>query len=53
MENVRSGRYPLSRPLNLVIQPPAAPGVAPFLTFARSPEVNDLVEAQFFVPPAR
>lgn len=53
LENVRSGRYPLSRPLNLVIQPPAAAGVAPFLAFARSPEVNDLVEAQFFVPPAR
>ncbi len=52
-ENVRSGRYPLSRPLNLVIQPPAAAGVAPFLAFARSPEVHDLVEAQFFVPPAR
>jgi phosphate transport system substrate-binding protein len=53
LENVRSGRYPLSRPLNLVIQPPAAAGVAPFLAFARSPEVHDLVEAQFFVPPAR
>lgn len=53
LENVRSGRYPLSRPLNLVIQPPAAAGVAPFLAFARSPEVHVLVEAQFFVPPAR
>jgi len=53
LANVRSGRYPLSRPLNLVIQPPAAPGVAPFLAFARSPEVDDLVEAQYFVPPAR
>lgn len=53
LANVRSGRYPLSRPLNLVIQPPAAAGVAPFLAFARSPEVDDLVEAQFFVPPAR
>lgn len=53
LENVRSGRYPLSRPLNLVIQPPAALGVVPFLAFARSPEVNDLVESQFFVPSAR
>lgn len=53
LQNVRSGRYPLSRPLNLVIKPQAAPGVAPFLAFARSPEVHDLVEAQFFVPPAR
>lgn len=53
LENVRSGRYPLSRPLNLVIQPPAAAGVPPFLAYASSSEVNDLVEAQFFVPPAR
>ncbi|MEA5390034.1 phosphate ABC transporter substrate-binding protein [Cyanobium gracile UHCC 0139] len=53
LENVRSGRYPLSRPLNLVIQPPVAAGVADFLAFARTPEVRDLVEAQFFVPPAR
>ncbi len=52
LENVRSGRYPLSRPLNLVIQPPAAAGVPPFLAYASSSEVNDLVEAQFFVPPA-
>jgi phosphate transport system substrate-binding protein len=53
LENVRAGRYPLSRPLNLVIKPPPAAGVAPFLAFARSPEVDDLVKAQFFVPPAR
>jgi phosphate transport system substrate-binding protein len=52
-ENVHSGRYPLSRPLNLVIKPPAAPGVATFLAFANSSKVRDLVEAQFFVAPAR
>jgi phosphate transport system substrate-binding protein len=53
LENVRAGRYPLSRPLNLVIKPPPAAGVAPFLAFARSHQVDDLVKAQFFVPPAR
>jgi phosphate transport system substrate-binding protein len=53
LENVRSGRYPLSRSLNLVIKPPPAYGVPAFLAYASSTEVNDLVEAQFFVPPAR
>jgi len=53
LENVRSGRYPLSRPLNLVIQPPPSTGVSRFLAFASSPKVHDLVEAQFFVQPPR
>lgn len=53
LENVRSGRYPLSRSLNLVIRPPAAPGVAPFLAFSLSSKVKNLVEAHFFVSPAR
>jgi phosphate transport system substrate-binding protein len=53
LENVRAGRYPLSRPLNMVIKLPPVAGVSSFLAFARSPEVRDLVEAQYFVPPAR
>jgi phosphate transport system substrate-binding protein len=48
--NVRNGTFPLSRPLNLVTQ--AVPGglALEFIDFARSMEVHDLVEAQYFVP---
>ena len=48
--NVHNGTFPLSRPLNLVTQ--AVPGglAREFIEFARSPEVHDLVEAQYFVP---
>lgn len=54
-ENVAAGHFPITRPLNLLVRDPA--GVAPpssltraFLDFARSPEVHDLIAAQFFVP---
>ncbi|MDN5882071.1 MAG: phosphate ABC transporter substrate-binding protein [Nitrosospira sp.] len=48
--SVRNGAFPLSRPLNLVTR--AAPkGLArDFIEFARSEQVHDLVEAQYFVP---
>jgi phosphate transport system substrate-binding protein len=50
IDTVRAGRFALSRPLNLVTS--AAPeGLAKeLIEFARSPEVRDLIEAQFFVP---
>ncbi|TBR11761.1 MAG: phosphate ABC transporter substrate-binding protein [Rugosibacter sp.] len=53
VENVRAGRFPLSRPLNLVTKgvPPAL--AKRFIDFARSRRVNDLIEAQFFVPVER
>ncbi len=50
---VRDGRFPLSRPLNLVTKGEATGLAKRFIDFARSKSVNDLVEAQFFVPPAR
>ena len=50
--NVRSGRFPLSRPLNLVTTGQRSPAVEAFLALATSREVNDLVEGQFFVPVA-
>ncbi len=51
--NVRDGKFPLSRPLNLVTKG-APTGLAKrFIEFATSGAVNDLVEAQFFVPLAR
>ncbi|MDP2065674.1 MAG: phosphate ABC transporter substrate-binding protein [Burkholderiaceae bacterium] len=51
--HVRDGKFPLSRPLNLVTKG-APTGLAKrFIEFATSGAVNDLVEAQFFVPLAR
>jgi phosphate transport system substrate-binding protein len=51
--NVRDSRYPLSRPLNLVTKGVPAGLPQRFIDFARSGAVDDLVEAQFFVPLAR
>ncbi|MEO6264681.1 MAG: phosphate ABC transporter substrate-binding protein [Luteimonas sp.] len=51
--NVRNGRFPLSRPLNLVTKGAPSGLAKRFIDFARSGKVNDLVEAQFFVPLAR
>ncbi len=50
--NVREGHYPLSRPLNLVTKGVATGLARRFIDFARSARVDDLVEAQFFVPLA-
>lgn len=51
--HVRDGKFPLARPLNLVTRG-APTGLAKrFIEFATSDAVNDLVEAQFFVPLAR
>ena len=50
---VRQGRFPLSRPLNLVTAGPRTPLVEAFLAMAASPAVADLVEGQFFVPVAQ
>lgn len=50
--NVRDGRFPLSRPLNLVTKGAPSGMSKRFIDFARSGKVNDLVEAQFFVPLA-
>lgn len=52
VENVRSGSFPLARPLNLVSK--GEPGVVArrFIDFARSRDVHDIVESQFFVPVA-
>ncbi|MDP3843641.1 MAG: phosphate ABC transporter substrate-binding protein [Oxalobacteraceae bacterium] len=50
--NVRDGRFPLARPLNLVTRGAPAGLSRRFIEFARSGKVNDLVEAQFFVPLA-
>lgn len=53
VENVRNRSFPLSRPLNLVTRAEPAGLTKTFIEFARSPEVNDLIEAQYFVPVPR
>lgn len=50
--NVSSGTFPLARPLNLVTHGERSPLVQAFLDFATSRDVNDLSEAQYFVPIA-
>lgn len=50
--NVRDGRFPLARPLNLVTRGAPSGLSRRFIDFARSGKANDLVEAQFFVPLA-
>lgn len=50
--NVRDGHFPLSRPLNLVTKGAPSGLAKRFIDFARSGKINDLVEAQFFVPLA-
>lgn len=53
--NVASGRFPITRPLNLLRRADPAPGslARAFLDFALSREVHDLVTAQLFVPATR
>jgi phosphate transport system substrate-binding protein len=51
--NVRDGRFPLSRPLNLVTKGAPSGLAKRFIEFARSEKINDLVEAQYFVPLAK
>jgi len=50
---VQSGRYPLSRPLNLVTRPDPPAPVRRFLDYATSAQVDGLIEKQFFVLPRR
>ena len=52
VENVRNHSFPLSRPLNLVTRWEPAGIAKAFIEFAGSPQVNDLIEAQYFVPVA-
>lgn len=49
---VAAGRFPLSRPLNLVHRSELSGIARDFIAFARSAEVKDLVTGQYFVPLA-
>lgn len=48
--SVRDGRFPLSRPLNLVTHGTPDALAHRFVEFARSEAVDDLITAQYFVP---
>lgn len=50
VENVRNRGFPLSRPLNLVTRAEPVGIAKTFIEFAGSPQVDDLIEAQYFVP---
>ncbi len=50
-QSLRSGAFPLARPLHLVTRKGAQNELAArFISFAQSPDVHDLVEKQSFVP---
>jgi len=53
VEEVRSGKFPLSRPLNLVTKTPPTGLVKTFIEFSQSAGVKDLIDAQYFIPLAR
>lgn len=50
--NVANGKFPLSRPLNLVTRTAPRGLIEDFMDFARSAEVHDIVREQSFVPIA-
>lgn len=52
-ENVRDGRFPLSRALNLVTSGTPSGLARRFIAFSQSAVINDLVNAQYFVALAR
>jgi len=49
MKQIRAGRFPLIRPLNLVTLADSEKHVMDFIAFARSPAVKDLIEEFSFV----
>ncbi len=53
VDNVRNATFPLSRPLNLVTRSEPTGLAKSFIEFAGSEQVDDLIEAQYFVPVAR
>lgn len=48
--NVRRGIFPLSRPLNLITRTAPQGLTKDFIEFARSTQVHDLVDVQYYVP---
>ena len=52
-ENIREGKFPLSRELNLVTKIRPQGLTKTFIEYANSSEVSDIVEGQFFVTTAK
>ncbi len=52
VENVQNQTFPLSRPLNLVTREQPTGMIKQFIDFAGSNAVNDIINAQYFVPVA-
>ncbi|GJL65328.1 MAG: phosphate ABC transporter substrate-binding protein [Nitrospirales bacterium] len=50
LEEVQAGRFPLSRPLNLVTKTVPVDQVKTFIDFATSEHIHDLVTHHYFVP---
>lgn len=49
-ETVSAGEFPMSRPLNFVTHGEPTGVTEDFISFAQSSQVNDIIQAQFFVP---
>jgi len=50
IETIRTGAFPLSRPLTLVTKSQPTGLTKTFIEFAQSPQVHDLISQQYFVP---
>jgi phosphate transport system substrate-binding protein len=50
LQKVREGKFPLSRPLNVVTKGDPNPLVKTFIEFLCSSEANEVIKEQFFVP---
>jgi len=48
-DTIRSGKFPMSRPLNLVTTKSVSPKLKAFLDFAQSDNVKSIVEGHYFV----
>lgn len=47
---IQAGKFPLSRPLNLITKTPPQGLIKRFMDFAQSDSVHDLIADQYFVP---
>lgn len=52
-ENVKNGKFPLSRPLNLIVKGELKGLSKKFVEFAQSQEVSKIVQQQYFVPASK